>query len=228
MNVGILGWHDGTAGQIDSWYENDDSIRIRLFISHNHEPLNAIKIPRSVDTFSYPANGEFKNRPLIVEEKWWESLSKFGIEAIMIAIDNRFDRFQQLENAKRYRIRVINAIHKTASISETAILGNGLTIYPQVVIGYKVKIDDAVVINTGASIDHHSRIMAGATIDPGCVLAGNVTANKFAQIHTGTVVINKINIGENSEIGAGSLLLKDTKPNSLYFGSPARFVRNLE
>jgi len=69
--------------------------------------------------------------------------------------------------------------------------------------------------------------MNGATIDPGCVLAGNVKVGEYVQIHTGTTITNKVNIAKNTEIGAGSLLMKDTHPDTLYFGSPARIVNTL-
>lgn len=225
MDVGILGWHDGTAGQIESWYTDGEKYNIRLFISHDDKPLNVSKINRPVETFSYPASGTFKNKPLMIEEEWWVPLKALEISAVILAIDDRFQRVEQLQNARKNGIQVLNAIHSSVSIGEDAKLGEGICLYPGVSIGYKAEIDDAVVINTGSRIDHHSRVKTGSTIDPGCTLAGNVEVGSYSQIHTGSTVVNKIKLAENTELGAGSLLLTDTQPKSLYYGIPASFVR---
>ena len=39
-------------------------------------------------------------------------------------------------------------------------------------------------------------------------------------------IIDKINIGQQSQIGTGSLVLKSIGNNELWFGRPAKFVRN--
>lgn len=227
MDIGILGWHDGTAGQIDSWYSDKKEYDVRFFISHNESPLHAKKTSRPVDTFSYPIKGAFKNRRLIIEEEWWLSLKALGIEAVMLAIDNGFDRLVQFENAKRNGITVLNAIHKSVSLAEEVTLGEGICLYPGVSVGYKAQIDDAVVINTGSQIDHHTRVHAASTIDPGCILAGNVEVGMYSQIHTRSTIINKIKIAQNTELAAGTLMLDHTKPNSLYYGMPGRFMREI-
>lgn len=46
-------------------------------------------------------------------------------------------------------------------------------------------------------------------------------------IGAGSVILGGITIGKNSMIGAGSVVTKDIPPNQLWFGNPARFVREL-
>ena len=53
-------------------------------------------------------------------------------------------------------------------------------------------------------------------IHRGVWLASNVT------------VLGPCEIGENSVIAAGSLVLDDVKPNSLYAGNPAKFIKEIE
>jgi acetyltransferase-like isoleucine patch superfamily enzyme len=54
-----------------------------------------------------------------------------------------------------------------------------------------------------------------------------VTIERGSWIGTGTTIMPGVTIREGCVVGANSLLLQSTKPNSLYVGNPARFVRKL-
>ena len=41
----------------------------------------------------------------------------------------------------------------------------------------------------------------------------------------GTNILHNVNIGNNCIIGGGSLVCNDTKDNSVYYGSPCKFIR---
>lgn len=51
---------------------------------------------------------------------------------------------------------------------------------------------------------------------------------KNAILCTGATLLGKITVGENAMIGAQSLVLCDVEPNSLYVGSPARKIKELD
>ncbi len=48
-----------------------------------------------------------------------------------------------------------------------------------------------------------------------------------ATIGSGTTILCNVTIGENSIVGAGSVVTRDVLPNSIVAGNPARFIRNL-
>ena len=50
---------------------------------------------------------------------------------------------------------------------------------------------------------------------------------KNASIGGGATILGGITIGENSLIGAGSVVTKDIPPNEVWIGNPARFFRKL-
>ena len=60
------------------------------------------------------------------------------------------------------------------------------------------------------------------------VTGGNVEVGEFSAIGIGATVKHNVSIGYNCIIGASSLVNKDTKSNSVYYGIPARFIRNHE
>ena len=56
-------------------------------------------------------------------------------------------------------------------------------------------------------------------------MGGNVNIGSLCYLGSGAIIRNGINIGENSIIGMGSVVLKDVEPSSVIVGNPARLVR---
>ena len=54
---------------------------------------------------------------------------------------------------------------------------------------------------------------------------GFTKIGNFCEINISVVIINRIKIGNNSRVGAGSLVLKNIKNNELQFGRPSKFIR---
>lgn len=54
-----------------------------------------------------------------------------------------------------------------------------------------------------------------------------VTIGNNVWICTGALVLPGVTIGDNSVIGAGSVVTKDIPPNSLAVGNPCRVIRSL-
>jgi serine O-acetyltransferase len=85
-------------------------------------------------------------------------------------------------------------------IGETAVVGSNVTLYQGVTLG-----------GTGSGVDAHSRKRHPTLCDG--VFVGN-NAN----------ILGNITIGENSRVGAGSVVLRDVPPNSTVVGVPAHII----
>ena len=227
-SIAIIGWHDGGAGQIHSWFQKSGEYHVACFVNPIDEQLNINipKINRDVSQFSYPEGEKFKDLPLINRSDWYSELSKLGINKIIITITNLRERYNQINKAKEYGFELVNAIHSSVLIMDDAILGENLMIYPQVHVGYRAEIHTGVALNTGVQLDHHNVIRECAAIDPGVVFAGNVTVGRFTQVHTGVVVKNRIRIGEDSIIGAGSVIINDVPDRVTVVGVPGRIIKH--
>lgn len=113
--------------------------------------------------------------------------------------------------------------------------------------GSKLSVKRAVFINHGAFIDAIAPVTIGTQTAFGmnvCVIttsheigpsqrrAGNgtiapVSIGAGVWIGAGSTICPGVTIGDGTVIGAGSLVLNDCDPDSLYVGSPAKFVRRL-
>ena len=82
-------------------------------------------------------------------------------------------------------------------IGETAIIGNNVTLYQGVTLG-------------GTGKEHGKR---------------HPTIGDNVMISAGAKVLGSFTIGENSKIGAGSVVLKEVPPNSTVVGVPGRVVK---
>jgi len=226
-SVAIVGWHDGAAGQIDSWIEKYTTYEIACFVNPSDIPINIDPsgIRRTAKQFSYPKDGMFKGRPLISSSCWATRLNELGIQNVLVISVDEHQRFEQIGEARCAGLNLINAIHPSALVLEEAILHDNVILHARAIVGYRAEVYPGVIIDTNAQIDHHNVIRDCATIDPGVVFAGNVTVDRFAVVHTGSVVINRIWIGENAVVGAGSTIIRDVPPNVTVVGSPGRIVK---
>ena len=50
---------------------------------------------------------------------------------------------------------------------------------------------------------------------------------KYVTIHSGCTLFNNVKIGENAKIGAGSLVNKNIKSNTLAFGRPIKEIKKI-
>ena len=53
------------------------------------------------------------------------------------------------------------------------------------------------------------------------------TIKKGASIGANATILAGITIGENSMIGAGSVVTKDVPAKTVWFGNPAKLIRNI-
>lgn len=167
----------------------------------------------------------------IMGKKILTRFSKFKEEEIanknfIVAIGN---------NKKRYEIcSLINdlggitpsLIHPRALLSPSVKLGKAVYIQANAYIWTKVTIDDFCIISPNVVIAHHTHIGKACLISTGSIVGASVKINNKSFLGIGSIVITGVSeIGENSIIGAGALVLKDVQPDCVVVGSPARFLR---
>src|SRR5699024_3819388 len=114
-------------------------------------------------------------------------------------------------------------------ISQLSRFFTGIEIHPGAKIGRRFFIDHGMGVVVGETCE----IGDNVTIYQGVTLGGtghekgkrHPTVKNNALIATGAKVLGAITVGENSNVGGGSVVLKDVPDNSTVVGIPGRVVK---
>lgn len=116
-------------------------------------------------------------------------------------------------------------IHSASWVDPTAIIEIGSVVYPGCIIDAKCIIKENVVLNIGCTIAHDTIIGGHSFLSPRVAVAGFVTVEESCVFGINSTIIDNIDIVNNTQIGAGSLVIKSIHKSGLYIGTPARFIR---
>ena len=132
----------------------------------------------------------------------------------------------------------------------------GCEIGDETKIGAFVEVQKNAHIGSRCKISSHTFVCEGVTIED-CVFIGHgvvfindsypraanpdgalqteadwkvekTLVKKGASIGSGSTILSKVTIGENSIVGAGSVVTKDVPANVIVAGNPARFLRKVD
>ena len=227
LRIAIVGWEEGSAGQIHGW-ASEQGIAVHCFVHpDNAEPLvtfDEAMRDRDCSQFAFPHAGRFKDAALICAADWPSALAKLGVENVLVTISDNQRRLAEMEKARQAKLRLISVKHPSVTILPDAIIGSNVILHARCMVGYRAQIDDGVIVNTGAQVDHHNVLRTGCRLDPGVILSGNVTIGKCATVHAGAVVKHRIKVGERSIVGAGAVVIRDVAPATTVVGVPARVL----
>ncbi len=147
---------------------------------------------------------------------------KFKNAEFIIGIGNA-DIRESLANS--LNVKWFTAIHPSAIISPSAVLGKGTVVMPNAVINARAVIGNHCIINTGAIVEHDNIISDYVHISVGAKLGGTVTIGKKTWIGIGSTVKNNVNIFSDCMIGAGATVVDNISTKGTYVGIPARKLK---
>ena len=114
-------------------------------------------------------------------------------------------------------------------ISQISRFITGIEIHPGATIGKNFFIDHGmgVVIGETAIIGDNCLVYQGVTLGGTGKEKGkrHPTIGNNVTLGAGAILLGDINIGDNSNVGAGSVVIKSAKENSTLVGVPARVVK---
>ena len=119
-------------------------------------------------------------------------------------------------------------IHSKAIVSPSASIGEGSYIQAGASIWTGAKIGTDCVVAPMASVSHHTTLGDGSFISPGATVGSRILLEKNVFIGMGAVVMSGVKVvGENTVVGAGSLVIRDVGRNKVVYGSPAKEKKSI-
>lgn len=169
-------------------------------------------------------------RSSIISEDFKElkaDLKRHKIDGGIIAIGDNFlrNRLYNLIINECPGFKFITSIHPTATVSKDVTIGEGTVIMAHAFVNSGSVIGNHVIINSSSSSDHNCVLNDFSSIGPGAILGGKVSIGKMSAVCLGANIINGIIVGDNTVIGAGSLVLKNVQNNILAYGTPANMIK---
>lgn len=156
-----------------------------------------------------------------------ESICKeYDIYGGIIAIGDNYSRYlvrNQIDEILDFKF--VNAIHPSVIISEGVKLGEGIVAMSGVIFNTNAHIGGQTFFATGCQIEHDCKIGRFASVSAGTVLGGHVKIGSFSALTLNVTVLDRIEIGDNTVVGAGSLVLKDLPNDVLAYGNPCKIIR---
>lgn len=180
-----------------------------------------------IDTFQPVGTPVHDLRILGAESDVSQVCEQLMVHHLLVAIG---DNFQRQAMTERLRLQMPEAVFPTlvdptAVVAADAQLAPGVVVMAQAHVGAGCVLEEGALLNTQASLDHDSRLGAFASLAPAAVTGGRVTIGERSFLGLGARVIQGVQIGRDTVVGAGSVVLSSLQDGILAYGCPARVVR---
>lgn len=166
--------------------------------------------------------------PVLGGDEQMHDLKARGVLHFFVGVGTIGDsgpRIRIYENAMSEGLTPVAAIHTSAYVSPTALLGKGISVMAGAVINAEARIGDNVIVNTAAVVEHDCEVDDHVHLATGSRLAGGVTVERAGHIGAGATILQGVKIGEKAVVGAGAVVISDVPSGSVVVGVPASELR---
>ena len=143
--------------------------------------------------------------------------------SLVVAIGDSETRKKVVDRYSSFKFATL--VHPDVSISATNKIGEGSIICKGNIITVNVDIGKHVIVNIDSTVGHDAVLEDFVTILPSVNISGYVRIKECSNVGTGTQIIQKKTIGQNSIIGAGSVVVRDINDYVVAAGIPAREIK---
>ncbi|UZT99688.1 NeuD/PglB/VioB family sugar acetyltransferase [Chryseobacterium fluminis] len=145
---------------------------------------------------------------------------------LAVAIADPKIKQRVLDKIDNVNIEYPNLIHPSVIIGQDNVkLGKGNIICAGVIITIDIEIEDFVILNLSCTVGHDTQIKKYCSFMPTVNISGEVIVNEAVYVGTGAKIINLLEIGENTIVGAGAVVSKSLPANCTAVGIPAKPIK---
>ncbi len=116
-------------------------------------------------------------------------------------------------------------VHSSVWLDPTAKIQPGCVIYPGCVIDAQAVISENTILNVSCTIAHDTVIGKHCFLSPRVAFAGFVQTGEQCIFGINSTIIDNLTITGKTQIGGGTVVIKDITTSGLYVGNPHKFIR---
>ncbi|WP_299216970.1 NeuD/PglB/VioB family sugar acetyltransferase [uncultured Aquimarina sp.] len=208
-NAVIIG--AGTQGQVYASYLKEAGVNIIGFIDDNPDLIGK-------DVINIPVIGMYKD--LFSEE------FKNKIQDVYCPIGVNAVRVSYLSTLKKEGYSIPGFLHHTVSIAPDVTIGEAVYMLAGNIVMPHTTIGNYIMINMDSTIAHHVTLEDGVFMSSGVNIGALINVRKNAYIGMGVTAMTGIKeIGKETLIGAGTVIIKDVPEYTTVVGNPARVIK---
>ncbi|MGY3794353.1 NeuD/PglB/VioB family sugar acetyltransferase [uncultured Aquimarina sp.] len=208
-NAVIIG--AGTQGQVYASYLKEAGINIIGFIDDNPELIGK-------DVIGIPVIGMYKD--LFLDE------FKNKIQDVYCPIGVNAVRVEYLSTLKKEGYGIPGFLHHTVSIAPDVTIGEAVYMLAGNIVMPHTNIGNYIMINMDSTIAHHVTLEDGVFMSSGVNIGALINVRKNAYIGMGVTAMTGVKeIGKETLIGAGTVIIKDVPEYTTVVGNPARVIK---
>lgn len=145
---------------------------------------------------------------------------------LVISIGDPKIKHKIISKISNKNVEFPSIIHPNASISNDAVkMGKGCIICEGTIITCNIEIGDFVILNLMCTVGHDTIIDNYCAFMPSVNISGEVHIYSSVYVGTGAKIINLLEIGENTIVGAGAVVSKSLPANCTAVGIPAKPIK---
>jgi sugar O-acyltransferase (sialic acid O-acetyltransferase NeuD family) len=192
---------------------DSNSYKIKGFLSNDKNDLLSlgINLPILDDPLDYHP---LKNDVFIFA---------IGISNSKISIsDQQKNRKNIVDILKNKGAKFLTLVHKSVILSCDVVLGEGVILCPNVVLGHKASISDFSHINVNTSVGHNSVVGKFCVISPLCAVNGNAVLGEGCYLASCVHIFPKVNMARYSVVSSNTSVKNSSETSSFYYSNPAK------
>lgn len=146
--------------------------------------------------------------------------------AVALGIGDPATKTKIIKRLNNNNLSFPTLIHPSVQISEDEImLGQGTIICGGCIITCNIEIGNFVTLNLCCTVGHDTIIKDFASFMPSVNISGEVLIEEQVYVGTGAKIINQLQIGKGTIVGAGAVVSKTLPSNCTAVGIPAKPIK---
>jgi len=131
-------------------------------------------------------------------------------------------RMRLFREVKERGYECVSYVSSRAFVWHDVEIGENSFVFEHNVLQYGVSVGDNVILWSGNHVGHQTSIEDHCFVSSHVVISGFCTIGRASFLGVNSCFADELTVAPDCVIGAGAVVVKDTKPRKVYVGNPAK------